>query len=246
VRLWLLVLYAACGRSGFEPCGTSDATSDGTHDVAADAVTNLEQGLVLHLAFEPGAYLTDTSPAVRGDALCTNSLCPVQIGGRVGAGAAAFSGTQCLSIVDALDLRPNAFTFAIWIAPQATVAGGTPFARPYMGASAVTDTFAIEIDPSPLLWNIYVGGQGIAANVTMAWHHVVGVYDGNVLTVYIDGVTPKPPVNAGAAIYFMDDVRVGCDFEQGSEQYKYKGSLDDVRFYNRPLTAAEVAELAAM
>ena len=41
-----------------------------------------------------------------------------------------------------------------------------------------------------------------------------------------------------------DPFRIGCDMDGGVILSYYGGSLDDVRLYDRPLSAAEIATLA--
>ncbi|MDI6858851.1 MAG: LamG domain-containing protein, partial [Dehalococcoidia bacterium] len=73
------------------------------------------------------------------------------------------------------------------------------------------------------------------------WIHVAGTYDGTMMRIYYNGVlensVPGPP-----AINTNNEVlRVGQDASGRS----FRGTLDDVRIYNRALSPAEIADLAA-
>lgn len=74
------------------------------------------------------------------------------------------------------------------------------------------------------------------------WHHVAVVRQGNTMRSYLDGseratgTMDTLPRNGGGHL------NIGAD-RTGSSTYVYKGLLDDVRVYNRTLTAAEVAAM---
>ncbi len=79
------------------------------------------------------------------------------------------------------------------------------------------------------------------------WHHLVATYDGSGKAagakVYLDGKPLDMTVasdNLTESIYTSVPTRIGGREATG----KFLGKIDDVRFYNRPLTADEVAALA--
>jgi hypothetical protein len=85
------------------------------------------------------------------------------------------------------------------------------------------------------------GGKAIALN---QWHMVTTVYNftKKQITFYIDGVLdksisniPSPPAAATADLY------IGADSQSGD--YRFKGSLDELRIYNRQLTAVQITKL---
>ena len=87
------------------------------------------------------------------------------------------------------------------------------------------------------------------------WHHVAAVLedDGSAnvseVLLYIDGLPEEINVTVPVAINTGDasggiaanDVRVGALYLAGSEMY-FEGSIDEVRIYDRPLSAEEIAE----
>jgi len=84
------------------------------------------------------------------------------------------------------------------------------------------------------------------------WHHVCGVFDNGVSTIYIDGL-PEPSVSWGGWTYGIGDlVRYGF-LGRGSEATEFDGStnggtygitgdLGDVRIYSKALTQDEILE----
>lgn len=230
---------AGCGRIHFDPTAIGDAASS---DVALDG--GEPAGLLLHFAFEADGLAHDRAPA-HHDATCT--ACPTVSAGRVGAGAASFTGGACLQIADAPDLRPAAFSYALWLEPRA-LAGvpQTAFSRPFQGATAGTNTFEMFVDAGDL-WKVAINTQARALALDHAtWHHVAGTFDGNAVTMYVDGTPRGAPLVVGPATYGADDLLIGCDLNSGIRSNQISGNVDDLRFYDHVLSQAEIVALAAM
>jgi hypothetical protein len=88
-------------------------------------------------------------------------------------------------------------------------------------------------------------GQNPGGSVSPnAWHHVAATFKkGQFIRVYIDGVQAAETTtfsgdtaNGSSPLYFA---------RRGDGQY-FKGTLDEIRLYNRALTASEVQALAGM
>lgn len=80
-----------------------------------------------------------------------------------------------------------------------------------------------------------------AAPPAPGWHHLVYTYDGTTNRLYVDGTqraTSTTAPDTGPA----SNARLGANFD-GSEPFT--GLLDEVRVYDRALSAAEVAMLFA-
>ncbi len=240
VRVVLLVVFAACGRVNFDPI--ADTSLGGDAVVGGDAIVE-PPGLLLHFAFEADGLLHDRSTG-HHDAVCAPA-CPTPAAGRVGAGAASFDGSQCLRIADAPELRSPAFTFMLWFRPSG---GGiqSAFGRPLDGATAGTNTFEAFLDNADL-WKVAVNTQAVnTPTAAGAWHHLVGVFDGNAIAMYFDGAPRGTPRVVGAAVFGPDDLDIGCDVNSGTRSNQVIGLIDEVRLYDRALTAAEIAALAAL
>ncbi len=82
--------------------------------------------------------------------------------------------------------------------------------------------------------------------VDTAWHHVAVVKNGdgaNNLSFYVDGL-PQGTASVGSVTAPSGAKRIGGLLD-GASLAHFKGNLDDLRLYNRALTSAEVARLAA-
>ena len=90
-----------------------------------------------------------------------------------------------------------------------------------------------------------------AAFVDTKWHHVLGVYDGNTISIYVDGSLANTPssysdtmVNTARSVCL--GLAAGNDNNCLSPVTFTNGFLDDVRIYNRALSAQEVRQLYNM
>jgi hypothetical protein len=84
------------------------------------------------------------------------------------------------------------------------------------------------------------GGANICDN---AWHHVVATRSGSlpsVFKLYVDGSLVATSNNAGNTLPTLTRFFVGRNHDGGSP---FEGQLDDVRVYNRELSADDVTAL---
>jgi len=95
------------------------------------------------------------------------------------------------------------------------------------------------------------GGQNSTLTVNDgSWHHVAYTYDGIEVKVYIDGVLdftrPETRINTGVA--GDRQITIGSEgASDGSLTFRpYSGAMDDLKIFNRALTAEEIAELAGV
>jgi hypothetical protein len=97
----------------------------------------------------------------------------------------------------------------------------------------------------PRFWISRTGGAANRAGTTGmfkvgTWHHVAGVYDGAQMQLYLDGVLAATTNVTGTLIGYDTVLRMGTN---GGLTEPLKGKLDDIRVYNRALTADELKEV---
>lgn len=94
-------------------------------------------------------------------------------------------------------------------------------------------------DPTPAIHSIV----SVSTYNDGAWHHAVGVYDGTILELYIDGISESPVgFSAPSGIYYEPGgIAIGKDGDGAGGQFT--GLIDDVRLYDVPLTQKEVSNL---
>jgi concanavalin A-like lectin/glucanase superfamily protein len=77
---------------------------------------------------------------------------------------------------------------------------------------------------------------------TTSWHFVVGTWDGSTQRLYIDGVQDPSTISwSGSLLTTTNTFSIGR--LGGLDLYYFAGLIDDVRVYNRALSATEVAGL---
>ena len=77
-----------------------------------------------------------------------------------------------------------------------------------------------------------------ATNINSAWHHVAGVYNGSTASLYVDGTLVNSASRSGSFSNFAPNIGASGDSAES-----FYGSIDEVRIYNRALSAAEVLNL---
>ena len=149
--------------------------------------------------------------------------------GKVGTWAGSFNGSSDYVTFPSIDITGTDFTRSAWIYPKKSC---------YINDDAVR-------------WFIFSTGRlrssangdidGSTGNITFnAWNFVVSVYINATqeLTNYVNGVQ----ISSGTA----GDITSAIAFEYGkglSAPEYFDGTIDDVRIYNRALSAAEIQAL---
>ena len=72
------------------------------------------------------------------------------------------------------------------------------------------------------------------------WYYVVGTYDGAKFNIYVDGAFVASSDNTTIALNNVP-VSIGAFYENGPPKYFFNGAIDEVRIYNRALSADEIA-----
>jgi hypothetical protein len=177
------------------------------------------------------------------------------------AGALTLDGSsQSVRVTRTVTLEPAAVTVAAWVKRVGTQALHAKIVnKTYNNSgSAPYQSYALQMsndaDSSKVRWEIGLvgtGTNGIGSNTGAlpdgTWTHVVGVYEPSGSApqqrLYINGVLQASDTETIAILYDTSsngDVYFGQ--HGGSSQY-FDGSVDDIRIYNRGLSANEVAAL---
>lgn len=102
-----------------------------------------------------------------------------------------------------------------------------------------SNTDRIEFACTGLTHNTPHGTLEGNANVNDGqWHHVAGVYDGARIYLYVDGDLDVSEATSGAITANNYEVMIGRNAEKANRLWN--GWIDDVRIYNRGLTAEEI------
>ncbi len=151
---------------------------------------------------------------------------------------------------------PNAFTISIWANMQsATGRDGNGSLVPYgnhtmIAKSCDMGTLSWAISPQPngtFVSNVWAGNNGDYPTIPFqinTWRYLTITYDGIVLKQFVNGnlISSKAVSNNFIATN-ASDLYIG---KMGCWSYFFNGFLDDIRIYNRALTAQEVQSIYAI
>jgi parallel beta-helix repeat protein len=171
---------------------------------------------------------------------------PVYVVGKYG-NALSFDGTDDYVSVshDSSLTMSGDFTLEVWVKLN-NPTDVSRFIYKYDGSTYYTLYYSF-IEKRFYL-SIYKGIQydcysNIYTSSDTNWHHVVGIRNGSNMSIYVDGnlqetiySVPTDTLGSSGNLYLGSGYAGGTQF--------FKGSIDEVRIYNRALTAAEILEHA--
>ena len=79
--------------------------------------------------------------------------------------------------------------------------------------------------------------RNTAASATGAWTHLAVTYDGANLRLYVNGVQTASRALTGSIVTTTGLLKIGGNAVSGEW---FNGLIDEVRIYNRALTAAQI------
>jgi len=210
-----------------------------------------DANLKAYYRFESGALTTDSSG--EGHTLTAISDPAEDASGKYG-GSVALDGDDAYSAVDHADFKPTTgFTVGGWL--KGTTANG------YIFQSFSTNTNIaglrlwvdankkIRLDSGKNTGTVAgTDYQAIVSTSVVAddtWKFVAGVWDGSYLRIYVNGVANGTAVAWANAPGFAatNYVRVGSRNLAGTNQAFFTGSVDDIFFFDRALSADEILYL---
>ena len=91
--------------------------------------------------------------------------------------------------------------------------------------------------------NNYNGGQHASIDISGrvgGWYHIIGVYDGTTIRLYVDGIPDgSTQAYSGVIVDINTNLMLGR-IEDGVDNYYWEGMLSNIQLYNRVLTPAEI------
>lgn len=217
--------------------------------VNAPQDNKLTSGLVGYWTFngkDTTASITRDVSGSEKHATFTNTPPPTI--GKVGQAFSFNGANQSIDAGDVGGLSTN-FSVSAWIYKNTAFSTAANWT---MLGKRNNNNFGWQFDvgtTGKLIWRTFSGGSqfGVTGNAiitTGEWHHVVAVHqNGNVL-LYLDGVLDQSVAITNPAVD-TTAFRMGY-IGIGSGGSWWEGKLDEVRIYNRQLSAAEVKQLYLM
>lgn len=210
-----------------------------------------DYGLVLFLKFDEGTGSTVADSSGNGNTGSWSGTGP-RWGTRAGGGAGVFNGSDDqISISNSPSITlTNSVSLSFWFERTANWSEAFSYRglvlKPYyMGFGTLIEWYT----DNPTNWNITSGG--VRSTVTgptttiNTWYHSVGTYDyaTGEMKYYIDGqLVGSRNIGSRKTIDLStSSVRIG--YGPSSNSPYFPGLIDDIRIYNRALSAAEVTAI---
>ncbi|MEM9596180.1 MAG: LamG-like jellyroll fold domain-containing protein [Acidobacteriota bacterium] len=138
--------------------------------------------------------------------------------------------------------RPGTLSLAAWV----RVDGGSGYRSVIDVRDGNIDGYDLFIDPQGRAF-MRVDNATVTGSTSVAdgsWHHLVAVYDGADLVLYVDGAEDARVTVGALDVDVTAGPRIGAHFS-GSGSFGFFGAIDEVRIYDRVLGVDEAAYLLA-
>lgn len=254
-------------RGGAEPFDDATWTA-GVQGVAAPGTATMLAAANLKLrlnAASSAALLTDTSGAAHNGTNTSNTVswspsvtdtavAPVMRRGAMQFTAAAAAGSSSQAVIPAhADFNATTGTIMFWMksGETTTAMGGSEgailFDRRTTAGNVLVLTAAANANPGRIFSQPAGGGSfySTARVDDGQWHHIAFVYNqaaGGTDRFYVDGVA-SGSVTHGNAWSWLATQQIELGRSHDGYWQKYGGLLDEVRFYNTALSAAQIAQI---
>src|SRR3954469_1507600 len=218
----------------------NQATSAAVVVTVSNTVPPPQSGLVAAYGFNEGSGTTVTDISGNGNnGTVTNTSWST--GGKFG-GALSFDGTSSwVAIANSTSLNlTTGMTLEAWVNPSAT---GSLWRTTILKEQSGGLAYALyaNTDTNRPSGHVYVSSEfdtrGTAAVALNAWTHLASTYDGTTLRIFVNGVQASSTTVGGNIKTSTGVLRIGGNSIWG--EY-FRGLIDEVRIYNRALSAAEI------
>jgi hypothetical protein len=170
--------------------------------------------------------------------------------GRVGQAFNLNGSSQYVDAPDSPSLNPTAsLSLEAWIYPRLPFNSvSSPVIKKAGEGQGQQDGYALEFTGSGAIkFGVYIAGGGWAITggapvPTNQWSHVVGIFDGTNVSIYVNGVLATAPVSAAGSIAPSgNQLQLGHD-PCNPPRY-YAGLIDEASVYSTALSQAQVLAL---
>jgi len=210
-----------------------------------DPSSSLLRGLVAHwkLDEDNGTTVNDWAGGNTGAA---NGGVTLNAAGKVGK-AFQFDGVDDdIGVAASPAFQKTSMTLAAWVYIPASIPAGWKTIIEH--GRSTSNWYGLWKGSGGNLFHFRWSNTGTMSanfNATISadtWYHVVGAYDAaaNTATLYLNGTLDKTVTGGGTGTAASGTLRIG---ENNSGAEGFPGIIDDVRVYNRALSAAEVTAL---
>lgn len=230
----------AANDGGYDP---------GRYEVGTDlSLIAKSEGLVGWWTFDEGSGTTAYDASGNGNNGTWNGTGSHFTGGKVGTYAGQFNGVDDyieIPSTNSLSIGSNKISYSAWVNPLAADYR-TVFSKGY---DATDGGYSLRItrdsEPIKAFAEVHASGTTGAAGVynniaNNIWSYLTGTYDGTQLCLYVNGVLNACTNYSGNIQTNNLSLRIGRLSTAQIINAYFKGLVDEVRIYNRVLSAAEI------
>ena len=165
----------------------------------------------------------------------------------MGASAVVLDGTATGLVTVPSELgTPPAVTLAAWVKIGA-------FPTPTADIISIGDSVILRATATTIRGQYYTGATWTSLEATRTlgttdWHHLAFVVQAGTQQLYLDGA-PVASGSNGAPIVYVglgSNTILGGHGNGNVTNFRFQGTLDDVRVYSRALSATDIAGLAGL
>jgi hypothetical protein len=170
---------------------------------------------------------------------------PTPVIGKVG--QALKFNNQGINLTDTGLIATSSFTVTAWIKASTDVSDYRTIIDKTISVNNRNYWLELDVTTGNLSLRTSFNGTASAFTTSSAlndnrWHHVTASYDGSHIYMYVDGTLVLNTATTGS-IDSASGMVASIGYEKFNNSRWFSGSLDDVRIYNRALSATEVQQL---
>jgi hypothetical protein len=217
-------------------------TSAGVGVTVSNTVAPPPSGLVAAYNFDAGSGTTLADASGNGN----NGTIANGTWSTAGhtAGALSFNGTSTsVTVADSASLDLTAgMTLEAWVSPSALGTAWRTALMKEQPPAGLTYALYANTDTSRPSAHIFTSGgeailKGASALTVNAWNHLAATYDGTTLRIYLNAVEIGSATVGKPITVTTGALKIGSNSIWGEW---FQGLIDDVRVYNRALSASEI------
>ena len=214
-------------------------TTSAAQSITVQNNVQAPSGLVAAYSFDQGSgsVLSDLSGNGNNGSILNATWTTA---GKFGS-ALSFNGSNArVDIADSSSLRlTSAMTLEAWVRPTAIDSSWRDIIfkgndNYYLMASSNNGSLPVG---GIIAGGSYAESFGTSALSTDSWVHLASTYDGSALRLYVNGTQVSSVAKSGTILTSDNPLQLGGDSIYG--QY-FSGLIDEIRIYNRALTASEI------
>lgn len=225
------------------------SSQDNSVNIGPASSNSLSNGLVGYWKMDEGVgtSIVDSSGNNNLATFATGDSAPTWSNGKFGS-SPNFSGNDYSEINYSNALNPNQFSISFWAKP--TILNST-WQSSVTSRDASPQRGYIVYLGNDNKWQFWTGsgtGWNTLASSDIAtidqWQHITVTYNGTKGYLYLNGnLNSTSSTNWTYSPNSTKNLRFGTGRTEGTPEYFFNGSLDEIRIYNRALSPAEITQL---